>query len=103
VRKITVNIFNSAFLAMFLLFVFWIGYIIINGNGGIKNRMKASRELYILETEIQTLEQESKVMEWEFEKLMSDKSYIESFARELGYKKKGEIIFRFMKNENIEE
>lgn len=100
-RKITLNIVNLAFYVIFLLFAFWVGYIIINGNGGINNRRKVSRELYLLETEIQKLEQESKMLEWEIENLRSNKSYIESFARELGYKKKGEIIFRFMKNKNI--
>lgn len=101
--KDSVNILNIAFYVIFFLFTFWIGYIIIYGNGGINNRRKASRELSLLAEEIRELEEKSKMLEWEIEHLRNHKSYIESFARELGYKKEGEIIFRFMKNRSKEQ
>ena len=95
--KSPVNILNLAFYVIFSLFAFWIGYIIIYGNGGINNRRKAALELQVLEQNIEELEQKRKLVEWEIENIRSNRAYIESYARELGYRKDGEIIFRFMK------
>ncbi len=100
--KSPVNILNLVFYVIFSLFAFWIGFIIIYGNGGINNRKKASLELQVLEEDIKELERERKLLEWEIEKIRSNRAYIESFARELGYRKKGEIIFRFMKKQEEE-
>ena len=96
-RKSPVNILNLAFYVIFSMFAFWIGYVIIYGNGGISNRKKASLELQVLQDDIRELEQKRKLLEWEIGNIRSNRAYIESFARELGYRKKGEIIFRFMK------
>jgi cell division protein FtsB len=95
--KNPVNILNLVFYVIFSLFAFWIGYVIIYGNGGINNRRKAALELQVLENDIKELEQKRKLVEWEIEKLKSNRAYIESSARELGYRKNGELIFRFMK------
>jgi cell division protein FtsB len=95
--KSPVNILNLVFYVIFSLFAFWIGYIIIYGNGGINNRRKAALELQVLEDNIKELEQKRKQVEWEIENIRSNRAYIESYARELGYRKNGEIIFRFMK------
>ena len=81
------------------MFAFWIGFVIIYGNGGINNRRKASLELQVLEEDIKELEQKGKLLEWEIENIRSNRAYIESFARELGYRKNGEIIFWFMKKQ----
>ena len=97
--KNPVNILNLVFYVTFSLFAFWIGFVIIYGNGGVNNRRKASLELQVLEEDIKNLEQERKLLEWEIEKIRSNRVYIESFARELGYRKNGEIIFRFMKKQ----
>jgi cell division protein FtsB len=97
--KSPVNILNLVFYAIFSLFAFWIGFVIIYGNGGINNRKKASIELQVLEEDIKELEQNRKLLEWEIENIRSNRAYIESFARELGYRKNGEIIFRFMKKQ----
>jgi len=98
-RKSPVNILNLVFYAIFSLFAFWIGFVIIYGNGGINNRRKASLELQVLEEDLKELEQNRKLLEWEIENIRSNRAYIESFARELGYRKNGEIIFRFMKKQ----
>ena len=96
-RKTPVNILNLVFYVIFFLFAFWIGYIIIYGNGGINNRRKAALEIQVLVNDIKELEQKKKLIEWEIENMRSNRLYIESYARELGYRKNGEIIFRFMK------
>ena len=98
-RKSPGNILNLVFYAIFSLFAFWIGFVIIYGNGGINNRRKASLELQVLEEDLKELEQNRKLLEWEIENIRSNRAYIESFARELGYRKNGEIIFRFMKKQ----
>ena len=98
-NKSPVNILNLVFYVIFSLFAFWIGFVIIYGNGGINNRRKASLELQVLEQDIKDLEQKRKLLEWETEKIRSNRAYIESFARELGYRKNGEIIFRFTRKQ----
>ena len=98
-NKSPVNILNLVFYVIFSLFAFWIGFVIIYGNGGINNRRKASLELQVLEEDIKELEQKRKLLEWEIKNINSNRAYIESFARELGYRKNGEIIFRFMKKQ----
>ena len=84
------------------LIAFWISYIIIYGNGGIVKRNKMTRELRVLEAEIEQLNKEKETLSWEIKNLKSNKSYIESVARDLGYKQEGEIIFKFVEKENLE-
>jgi cell division protein FtsB len=84
------------------LIAFWISYIIIYGNGGIVKRNKMTRELRVLEAEIEQLKKEKETLSWEIKNLKSNKSYIGSVARDLGYKQEGEIIFKFVEKENLE-
>jgi len=84
------------------LIAFWISYIIIYGNGGIVKRNKMTRELRVLEAEIEKLKKEKETLSWEIKNLKSNKSYIGSVARDLGYKQEGEIIFKFVEKENLE-
>jgi cell division protein FtsB len=84
------------------LIAFWISYIIIYGNGGIVKRNKMTRELRVLEAEIEQLKKEKETLSWEIKNLKSNKFYIESVARDLGYKQEGEIIFKFVEKENLE-
>jgi cell division protein FtsB len=93
------NKLNFLVYVVFFLFAFWIFYIIIYGNGGLVNRSKVERQLTHLEAEIQKLETDNSILEWEIDNLRYNRTYIEAFARELGYKKEGEIIYRFMKKE----
>ena len=87
---------------LFFLFAFWIVYIIIYGNGGIVNREKIERELRILEEEIYELERTKERLDWEIINLRNNRPYIEAYAREIGFKKKGEIIFKFIKKSKEE-
>ena len=96
-KKDLENKFHLIIYFIFLLFAFWISYIIIYGNGGIIKRGKIGRDLQILEAEIYELGKEKKMLKWEIKNLRSNKSYIEAFARELGYKREGEVIFKFVK------
>jgi cell division protein FtsB len=85
-----------------ILIAFWISFIIIYGNGGMVNRANMVRELRALEHEIQELEKEREVLEWEIRNLKESRRSIESVARELGFKKRGEIIYKFVKREEFE-
>ncbi len=60
-----------------------------------------TRELRVLEAEIEKLKKEKETLYWEIKNLKSNKSYIGSVAHELGYKKEGEIIFKFVEKENL--
>jgi cell division protein FtsB len=86
---------------IFCLIAFWISYIIIYGTGGIVNRANITRELRALEHEIQELEKEKEMLEWEMKNLNENRRYVESVARELGFKKKDEIIFKFIKKNEV--
>lgn len=61
-----------------------------------------TRELRVLEAEIEQLKKEKETLSWEIKNLKSNKSYIGSVARDLGYKQEGEIIFKFVEKENLE-
>jgi cell division protein FtsB len=87
---------------IFFLFSFWIVYIIIYGNGGIISRETMSRELHVLEEEIGQLRTEKERLSWEIENLKSNRAYVEAYAQELGFKKSGEIIFKFMRRDTEE-
>ena len=101
--KGTQNSIHLIIYFIFFLFAFWIIYIVINGNGGIVNREKLERELLILEEEIQELKKDKERLVWEINNLRSNRPYIEAFAREIGFKREGEIIFKFVKKEKSRE
>ncbi len=77
----------------------WIGYIVLYGNGGVFERREARRQVSALEAEITTLQREQDTAEKKIDFLHKNTRYIEGYARELGYKKKGEMIFKFIKKE----
>ncbi len=74
----------------------WIGYIVVYGNGGVFERREARRQASTLEAEIAALKKEKDIAEKKIEFLQKNTRYIEGYARELGYKKKGEMIFKFI-------
>jgi len=74
----------------------WIGYIAMYGSGGVFERREARRQVSALEAEIATLEREKSMADQTIEFLQKNKRYIEGYARELGYKKRGEVIFKFI-------
>ena len=100
--RVTGNRLQLIIYLLFFLFAFWIVYIIIYGNGGIVKREKIERELRILEEEIYELERTRERLDWEIKNLRSNRSYIEAYAREIGFKKRGEIIFKFVKKSKQE-
>ena len=100
--RVTGNRLQLIIYLLFFLFAFWIVYIIIYGNGGIVKREKIERELRVLEEEIYGLERTRERLDWEIKNLRSNRSYIEAYAREIGFKKRGEIIFKFIKKSKQE-
>jgi len=81
-----------------LFFTIFIGYSIIFGKGGIMDRKGLEKEIELLRKEIEELENEKGKIGWKIENLQSNKAFVEGFARELGFKKDGEIIFKYIKN-----
>lgn len=100
--RVTGNRLQLIIYLLFFLFAFWIVYIIIYGNGGIVKREKIEKELRVLEEEIYGLERTRERLDWEIKNLRSNRSYIEAYAREIGFKKRGEIIFKFVKKSKQE-
>ena len=100
--RVTGNRLQLIIYLLFFLFAFWIVYIIIYGNGGIVKREKIERELRVLEEEIYGLERTRERLDWEIKNLRSNRSYIEAYAREIGFRKRGEIIFKFVKKSKQE-
>jgi cell division protein FtsB len=84
-----------------ILIAFWISYIIIYGSGGVVNRANLARELGALEHEMNDLEKEKQMLLWEIRNLKENRRYIEFVARELGFRKKQEIIFKFVERDEI--
>ncbi len=79
-----------------LCVMLWVGYIVVYGSGGVFERREARRLVSALYAEIETLEREKDIAEKKIEFLQENKRYIEGYARELGYKKRGEMIFKFI-------
>lgn len=95
-RKRLGQTLNYILLFSILVFILWIGYVIVWGRGGIIERRKAQHELALLQKEIAELKKEEERLDWEIRNMKYNKRYIEGYARELGYKKEGEIIFKFI-------
>jgi cell division protein FtsB len=96
-KKLLQNRMHLVVYFIFFLFSFWIVYIIIYGNGGIIKRENMRRELQVLEEEIRLLKTEKQRLSWEIESLKTNRVYVEAYARELGFKKRGEVIFKFIR------
>jgi len=79
------------------LFAVWAGYLMICGNGGILERRKVDKQIAALRDEISDLKEREQRIDWETQSLKNNKKYLEGFARELGFKKEGEIIFKYVK------
>ncbi len=101
-KKLLQNRLHIVIYFIFFLFSFWIVYIIIYGNGGIIKRENMRRELQVIEEEISLLKTEKERLSWEIESLKNDREYAEAYARELGFKKRGEVIFKFIKRNTDE-
>ena len=96
---ISLNILIYSLLAVI---VFCMVYLTFYGKGGIIERRVIEQEISSLEMEIRELEKEKDRVMWELEISKHNLKYIEGFARELGYKNEGEILFRFIKKRSID-
>jgi len=94
------NIVNFALYGIFFLFTFWIAYTFIYGRGGIVARRKIEQEIELAVQEIEKLNKESQRLQWEIQSMKNNSLYLESFARELGYRKEGDIVFRFIERKS---
>jgi cell division protein FtsB len=82
---------------IFFLFAFWVAYALVYGRGGVIERKKALKQIDRLRAEIGQLETSSQHLDWRIENLRTDRRAVESYARDLGFKKEGEVIYRFLK------
>jgi cell division protein FtsB len=82
---------------IFFLFAFWVAFALVYGKGGMLERRKMTTRLDRLQEEVRDLEEQSAYLDWQVENMKKNRRTIEAYARELGFKKEGELIFRFMK------
>ncbi len=88
---------RTAFFCVFLLFAFWFAYALVYGKGGAIERKKVLGQIDRLKAEIEQLESSSRYLDRRIENLRTDRRAVESYARELGFKKEGEIVYRFLR------
>jgi len=81
------------------LVIFWMGYSIINGKGGLVKKNLLEQKITVLESEIKELELENTLLDIKIKNLKSNKKFIQGYARELGYKREGDIIYKFIKKD----
>ena len=89
VLTVLVNIAIFGFLA-------WLGFAVVHGNGGILERRKTERVIARLENEIDMLEHEIARTDLAISNLKHNRRHLTQLARELGYMRQGETIYRFM-------
>ena len=88
---------HIAFFCVFFLFSFWVAYALVYGKGGAIERKKVLGQIERLKAEIEQLESGSRHLDRRIENLKTDRRAVESYARELGFKKEGEVVYRFLK------
>ena len=90
---------HLAFFFIFFLFAFWVAYALVYGKGGVIERKKVLARIEQLRAEIERLESGSRHLDRRIENLRTDSRAVESYARELGFKKEGEVVYRFLKKD----
>ena len=90
---------NTIIYISLIVLAIWISYIIVYGKGGIVKRKKLEAEIVNLRAEIQELEHTSGMIDITIMNMRYNERYIEGYARELGYRKEGETIFKFIERE----
>lgn len=83
--------------AALLLLACWVCYAMVWGKGGLVRRREAAAELASLEAEIIQLEREIERTNVHLRNLRSNQRYLLGYARELGYRRPDEVIFKFIK------
>lgn len=74
----------------------WVSYIIVWGKGGMVERRNLENQILDVEEEIHRLKLQEELLDIHIKNLKENRRYIEGYARELGYKKDGEVIFKFV-------
>ncbi len=86
------------YIALIVLSI-WISYIIVYGKGGIVKRRNLETEIISLQREIGELENSSGMIDIVIQNMRENERYIEGYARELGYRREGETIYKFIERE----
>lgn len=86
------------YIALIVLSI-WISYIIVYGKGGIVKRRNLETEIISLQREIRELENSSGMIDIVIQNMRENERYIEGYARELGYRREGETIYKFIERE----
>jgi cell division protein FtsB len=95
------RVLNIIVTVVIFLFLAWLGYAVVHGNGGILERRDTERMITRLEEEIGALEHEIARTDLELSNLKNNKKHLTQLARELGYMHEGELIFRFMSRGDV--
>jgi cell division protein FtsB len=95
IQALRKNISTLIYISL-ILFAVWMSFVIVYGKGGIVRRRKLEAEIMVLRREILELEKENRMIEVSIESLRDNERYIEGYARELGYRKEGETIYKFI-------
>ncbi len=90
---------NTIIYIALIVFAIWISYIIVYGNGGIVKRGNLETEIISLQREIRELENSSGMIDIVIQNMRENERYIEGYARELGYRREGETIYKFIERE----
>lgn len=83
------------------IMIIWSGYLFIYGGGGALKRNQLRNEISRLKLDIENLKKEKEILEWKINNIENNPNFIETIAREMGYKKPGEIIFKLIKKEEL--
>jgi len=89
------------YLIIAALMFFWSAYVFIYGGGGALKRNQLKNEILRLRQDIENLKKEKEILEWKINNIESNPKFIETIAREMGYKKAGEVIFKLIKKEDL--
>jgi cell division protein FtsB len=90
---------NTIIYIALIVLAIWISYIIVYGKGGIVKRRNLEYEIISLQREIRELETSSGMIDIVIQNMRENERYIEAYARELGYRREGETIYKFIERE----
>ena len=90
---------NTIIYIALIVLAIWISYIIVYGKGGIVKRRNLETEIISLQREIRELENSSGMIDIVIQNMRENERYIEGYAQELGYRREGETIYKFIERE----
>ena len=98
IRTLRKHLNTIIYIALIILAI-WISYIIVYGKGGIVKRRNLETEIISLQREIRELENSSGMIDIVIQNMRENERYIEGYAQELGYRREGETIYKFIERE----